>query len=80
MAGTPIPTTPIERDPIEVYHGLSLQTVAALIDQAVDGIQLGAYDIRILEWIKGLDQPTIVTIASLIARSRQQPTTEQEHR
>lgn len=36
-----LPTTPIERDPIEAYHGMSLAEVQSMLDQALDGVQLG---------------------------------------
>lgn len=68
---TQISTSPIERDPAEVYARAPLADVRALLDQALDGIELGAYDVRIVEWLKGLDQPTIVTLASLIVRARE---------
>jgi len=70
---TAIPTSPIHRDPIEVYSRVPLPEVRALLDQALDGIELGAYDVRIVDWLKGQDQPTIVTLASLILRARQSP-------
>lgn len=43
--------------------------VAALLEP-LDGIELGAYDRRIIEWLAGWDTGTIGTIASLIYRAR----------
>lgn len=43
---------------------------AALLDP-LDGIELGAYDRRILDWMAGWDIPTVATIASLLHRTRQ---------
>jgi len=34
------------------------------------GIELGAWDRRILEWMAGWDASTVLTVASWIARSR----------
>jgi len=65
-----IPDGPIERDPIEAYRGLTFPQVQLLLDEAVDGLPIGAYDTRILEWLKGQDQPTIITVASLLVRAR----------
>ena len=65
-----IPTTPIEKQPIDAYRGATFTELRELLDQAVDGMDLGSYDRRILDWLKGFDQPTIVTIASIITRAR----------
>lgn len=65
-----LPTGPIESDPIDYYRGRDFSDVSAMLDEAVAGIQLGAYDRRIVEWLKGWDSPTIVTVASLIKRAR----------
>jgi hypothetical protein len=43
--------------------------VTALLEP-LDGIELGAYDFRILEWLADWDTPTIGTIASLLYRAR----------
>lgn len=67
-----VPTGPIEKEPIEFYGGGapgSAQLGVAL-DDALQGIELGNYDRRIIDWIKGWDQGTVVTIASLISRAR----------
>ena len=62
-----LPTGPIEADPIDYNRGRELTELPPLIDEALTGVELGAYDRRILEWLKGWDQPTI---ASLIQRAR----------
>ncbi|MGW6210909.1 hypothetical protein [Streptomyces sp. NPDC055109] len=33
------------------------------------GVELGSYDLRIVDWLAGLDWPTVATIASLIRRA-----------
>jgi hypothetical protein len=43
--------------------------LAALLDP-LDGIELGAYDRRILDWMAGWDIPTVATISSLLHRTR----------
>jgi len=42
----------------------------ALLDEALDGVELGAHDLRILDWLGGWDTDTVVTVASLLARAR----------
>jgi hypothetical protein len=61
---------PIEADPIAYYGDREMPEVCALLDDALAGIELGAYDKRIVEWLKGWDKPTIVTVASLVQRAR----------
>jgi hypothetical protein len=43
--------------------------VTALLE-ALDGIELGAYDRRIVEWLAGWEISTVGTIASLLYRAR----------
>lgn len=43
--------------------------VAALLEP-LDGVELGAYDRRIVDWLAGWDIETVGTIASLIYRAR----------
>jgi hypothetical protein len=43
--------------------------VAALME-ALDGIPLGSYDRRIVDWLAGYDIPTIAVVASLLHRAR----------
>lgn len=66
-----LPTGPIESDPIDYYRGRDFADLGALLDEALEGVELGAYDRRIVDWAKQTwDQPTMVTIASLIQRGR----------
>jgi len=41
-----------------------------LLAQALSGVELGAYDRRILDWLAGWDTDTVVTVASLLRRAR----------
>ncbi|HYS36664.1 MAG TPA: hypothetical protein VEO01_13650 [Pseudonocardiaceae bacterium] len=43
--------------------------MAAMLE-SLDGVELGAYDRRIIEWLAGWDIATVGTIASLIYRAR----------
>jgi hypothetical protein len=43
---------------------------AEILAGALAGIELGAWDRRIAEWLAGWDAATVLTIASWIARSR----------
>lgn len=60
---------PIETEP----RGVDLVEAAAMLDTAVHGLVLGAYDRRIVAWLGSWDQPTIATVASLLARARTHP-------
>lgn len=41
-----------------------------LLEDALDGIGLGAHDRRIIEWMAGWDASTVLTVASWITRAR----------
>jgi len=41
-----------------------------MLAEVLAGIELGAWDRRILEWMAGWDACTVLTAASWIARSR----------
>ncbi len=43
---------------------------AEILAGVLAGIELGAWDRRVLEWMAGLDASTVLTVASWIARSR----------
>ena len=43
---------------------------AKILAGVLAGIELGAWDRRIAEWLAGWDTATVLTIASWIARSR----------
>jgi len=66
MAGR-LPAGPVEVAPPgfvpEAEQGEILAGVLA-------GVELGAWDRRILDWLAGWDASTVLTVASLIARSR----------
>jgi hypothetical protein len=62
-----VPAGPLEAAP----GGFVLQEERTVILAGVlDGVELGAWDLRVADWLAGLDTSTALTIASWIARSR----------
>jgi hypothetical protein len=62
-----VPRGPVEAPP----RGFMPQAEQAQILAGVlAGIELGAWDRRIVEWLAGWDTCTALTVASLIARAR----------
>lgn len=43
---------------------------ARILAAELAGIELGAWDQQIVQWLAGLDACTVLTVASLIARAR----------
>jgi hypothetical protein len=72
---------PLEDGPVSVYapfityprgeyrHECAEERRAALL-AALEGVELGAYDRRILHWLSGWDVPTAAAVVSLILRAR----------
>ncbi len=63
-----IPTGPLEREPAPLFLPATVRRF--VLAEVLDGVELGAWDHRIIEWLAGLDTSTTLTIASLIARAR----------
>ena len=63
-----VPTGPLEADPGGFLPG---EVRSAVLAGVLDGVELGAWDLRIVGWLSGLDTSTALTIASLIARARE---------
>lgn len=64
---TAVPPGPINKAP----GGCSPRDVlAAVLHEPLADIELGTYDERILTWLAGWDDPTVMTIASLLHRAR----------
>jgi hypothetical protein len=62
-----VPAGPLESDP----GGFVPQAERAVILAGVlVGVELGAWDRRVVRWLTELDTSTLVTVASLIARAR----------
>jgi hypothetical protein len=56
---------------IERWRELRRADAMAAIREPLAGIELGAYDQRIIEWLAGYDEPTIGALVSLLYRARQ---------
>jgi hypothetical protein len=68
--GLHIPSTPI--DTCLWDHASSAEQEEILrAELAAAGVQLGAYDERIVRWLAGWDWPTVVVVTSLIRRAAQ---------
>ncbi len=63
-----VPAGPLESDPGGFLPG---EERSAILAGVLDGVELGAWDLRIVGWLCGLDMSTALTIASLIARARE---------
>ena len=73
--------TPLDREPVSVHapfvpypggqyrHEGPEERRTALLG-ALDGVQLGAYDQRILHWLTGWDVPPVAAVVSLLWRAR----------
>jgi hypothetical protein len=66
MAGR-VPAGPVEVAP---QGFVPAAEQAEMLAGVLDGIELGAWDWRILSWLAGLDACTVLTVASWVARSR----------
>jgi hypothetical protein len=66
----PIPTGPLEVEPPPLNGYPTRAERRAWLDHVLRGVPLGAHDERIVEWLAGWDEPTTLTVASLIERAR----------
>lgn len=64
-----IPVGPIEEPPWAGMPG-GEATYRAALDAVFSGVELGAYDRRIIAWLAGWDTPTVATLCSLVMRAR----------
>ena len=63
-----IPAGPVEAAPYEGYCPPEVRQEA--LSAVLEGVELGAYDMQIVNWLTGWDDPTCRTIASLMWRCR----------
>lgn len=64
----PIPAGRLERSPAEPDSPLDRNGRLALLWRATGDIDRGAYDSHVLDVLSGLDNPTVIAIASLFMR------------
>ena len=62
-----VPGGPVEVAPAGFVPGA---VRAEILADALAGIEVGAWDRRILDWLAGWDASTVLTIASWIGRAR----------
>ena len=79
------PLAPLEREPVSVhapfvsfpggrYRHADVEERRAALLAALQGVQLGAYDERVLEWLAGWDVPVVAAVVSLLHRVRKAAT------
>ncbi|MEV0149061.1 MULTISPECIES: hypothetical protein [unclassified Nonomuraea] len=76
MAEIDIPTGPIDAAPYDAirgdngeFAGQEIREDALL--QALEGIQLGTHDRRIVSWLAGWEPSTVATVCSWLHRTRE---------
>jgi hypothetical protein len=63
-----VPAGPLEREPAPLF--LPPEVRREVLLEILTGVQLGAWDRRIVGWLANLDTSTTLTIASLIQRAK----------
>jgi hypothetical protein len=67
-AGRPaVPAGPVEEAPEGFFSRSVLERV---LEDALAGVGLGAYDRKIAAWMAGWDASTVLTVASWVTRAR----------
>lgn len=61
---------PNEGEPIWLRPYPSEKDHRAMLGSVFAGVDTGAYDERILDWLAGSDSPTVATVVSLVVRAR----------
>lgn len=76
MADINIPDGPIDNEPFDAIRATDGERLDAAERQALlqtlDGIQLGAYDLLIVDWLATWEPSTVAVICSWIRRARTQ--------
>lgn len=68
MSQAPTAHGPYEHEPHEPF--IAANQRRALLDQALQNVELGAWDRRILDWLAGhLDTPTFLTVLGMVERA-----------
>lgn len=72
MTIDPVPTGPVETAPRGFVHDAQqLEELHTVLERA--GVQLGAYDRRITEWLSGWEWSTVATITGWVQRAATTP-------
>jgi len=75
------PLAPLDREPVSVrapfvsfpggqYRHEHTEEHRAALLAALEGVELGAYDERVLEWLASWDVPVVAVVVSLLLRVR----------
>jgi len=75
------PLAPLDREPVSVrapfvsfpsgrYRHEHAQERRAALVAALEGVELGAYDERVLDWLASWDVPIVAAVVSLLLRVR----------
>ncbi|MGH3710582.1 MAG: hypothetical protein ACRDRU_14510 [Pseudonocardiaceae bacterium] len=84
------PLAPLDREPVSVRapfvsfpggqyrHEHAEERRAALV-AALEGVELGAYDERVLDWLAGWEVPVVAGVVSLLLRVRKAATHQARH-
>jgi hypothetical protein len=62
-----VPAGPVREAPAGFVPRAVLERV---LEEALAGIELGAHDRRIVEWMAGWEASTVLTVASWVTRAR----------
>jgi hypothetical protein len=68
MPGAYVPPGPLETSPGGSHHNAGFRRMA--LGQVLRGVELGAWDVEVLDWLSRADDPTVRTLCSLIHRAR----------
>ena len=62
-----VPAGPLESAP---GGFVPVEERSVILAGVLDGVELGAWDLRVAGWLAGLDTSTALTVAAWIARAR----------
>lgn len=84
------PLAPLEREPVSVhapfvshpgghYRPAGTEERRSALMKALEGVELGAYDERLLDWLAGQEVPVVAVVISLLLRVRKAATHQAPH-
>lgn len=84
------PLAPLDREPVSVhapfvsfpgghYRRAGVEERRSALMKALQGVQLGAYDQRIVQWLANQDVPLVAAVISLLYRVRKAATPHAPH-